>query len=193
MLLRQLIKRQSSLLKSLKRIHQQPTLLHLTESRSTQPSFNSIPPSRRTFTSRNMSSAAESSQPPAPAPQSESSTSEIPKLADGMKDVVPDQSAGAPAAAAAAATATPGPAPMPDGAAAAAGSGKSKGPPEGKDGKKKEKKDKKGGGGGGGGSLELNPPPEFFAERIKIYDEYKAKYDKFVAGECAYRVETSGE
>ena len=56
---------------------------------------------------------------------------------------------------------------------------KSKGPPEGKDGKKKDKKEKK----GGGGALELNPPPEYFAERIKIYDEYKAKYDKWVSGE----------
>jgi threonyl-tRNA synthetase len=46
---------------------------------------------------------------------------------------------------------------------------------------KKEKKDKKGGG-GAGGPLELNPPPEFFAERMKIFDEYKAKYDKWVSG-----------
>ncbi|OCF35327.1 threonine-tRNA ligase [Kwoniella heveanensis BCC8398] len=45
--------------------------------------------------------------------------------------------------------------------------------------KVKEKKEKKQG--GGGGQLELNPPPEFFAERIKIYDEYKEKYEKFVA------------
>ena len=52
---------------------------------------------------------------------------------------------------------------------------------QGKEGKK-DKKDKKGGG-GSAGPLELNPPPEFFAERIKIFDEYKAKYDKWVSGE----------
>jgi threonyl-tRNA synthetase len=60
-------------------------------------------------------------------------------------------------------------------------------PKEAKEGKEKpqgqKKKDKKAGGGGGGaGPLELSPPPEYFAERIKIYDEYKAKYDKWVAG-----------
>lgn len=47
----------------------------------------------------------------------------------------------------------------------------------------KEKKDKKAG--GSSGPLELNPPPEFFAERIKIFDEHKAKYDQWVAGESA--------
>ena len=47
--------------------------------------------------------------------------------------------------------------------------------------KTKEKKDKKGG--EGGSSLkELSPPPEFFSERIKIFDEYKAKYNARVAG-----------
>ncbi|WVR04974.1 threonine-tRNA ligase [Kwoniella sp. DSM 27419] len=45
---------------------------------------------------------------------------------------------------------------------------------------KKDKKEKKQGN-GGGGQLEVSPPPAFFAERIKIYDEYKLKYDKFVA------------
>lgn len=55
-----------------------------------------------------------------------------------------------------------------------------------KDGKKqKEKKDKKAGG-GSSGPLELSPPPEYFAERIKIFDEYKVKYDKWVAGELGY-------
>lgn len=53
---------------------------------------------------------------------------------------------------------------------------------EGKKKEKKDKKDKKGG--GASGPLELSPPPEFFAERLKIYDEWKAKYDKFVAGKC---------
>lgn len=56
---------------------------------------------------------------------------------------------------------------------------------EGKQQKKEGKKDKKAGGGGSSGPLELNPPPEFFAERIKIFDEYKAKYDKWVSGELA--------
>ena len=46
-------------------------------------------------------------------------------------------------------------------------------------GNKKEKKEKKGG--NASGPLELQPPPEFFAERIKIFDEYKAKYDQWVA------------
>lgn len=49
------------------------------------------------------------------------------------------------------------------------------------EGKKKEKKEKKG---GASGPLELSPPPEFFAERLKIYDEWKTKYDQFVAGKC---------
>lgn len=40
---------------------------------------------------------------------------------------------------------------------------------------KKEKKEKK------GGISELNPPPEYFEERIKIFDEYMAKYQDFVA------------
>lgn len=46
--------------------------------------------------------------------------------------------------------------------------------------KKNDKKDKKG---GGGAIAELNPPPEFFAERIKIFDEYKAKYEAHVAAQ----------
>jgi hypothetical protein len=48
---------------------------------------------------------------------------------------------------------------------------------EGKQGK--PKKDK---GGGSSGPLELSPAPQFFDERIKIFDEYKAKYDAEVAG-----------
>ena len=58
---------------------------------------------------------------------------------------------------------------------------KAKGGPEG-EGKqtKKDKKEKKAGGTAGG---VLNPPPEYFAERIKIYDEYKAKHDQWVSGE----------
>jgi threonyl-tRNA synthetase len=43
-------------------------------------------------------------------------------------------------------------------------------------GKKADKKDKK-----GGAVTELNPPPEWFAERIKIFDEHMAKYNEFVA------------
>ncbi|ORY32072.1 threonine-tRNA ligase [Naematelia encephala] len=56
----------------------------------------------------------------------------------------------------------------------------SKPPKEGKpkEGKVKEKKEKKS---GESEPLELSPPPEFFSERIKIYDEYKAKYDKWVS------------
>jgi threonyl-tRNA synthetase len=50
-------------------------------------------------------------------------------------------------------------------------------------GKGKDKKDKKAAAGGEAkGPLELSPPPEYFQERIKIYDEYKAKYDKWVSG-----------
>ncbi|GFZ46394.1 Threonine--tRNA ligase [Saitozyma sp. JCM 24511] len=49
-------------------------------------------------------------------------------------------------------------------------------------GKGKDKKDKKAAAGGEAkGPLELSPPPEYFQERIKIYDEYKAKYDKWVS------------
>ena len=46
------------------------------------------------------------------------------------------------------------------------------------------KKDVNGGSGrgGGGGSLELSPPPGFFAERIRIFDEHKAKQDKWISG-----------
>ncbi|WVQ78227.1 threonine-tRNA ligase [Cryptococcus sp. DSM 104549] len=51
------------------------------------------------------------------------------------------------------------------------------------EGGKKDKKDKKKDKGGNAGPLELSPPPEFFAERIKIYDEYKAKYDAHVAAQ----------
>jgi threonyl-tRNA synthetase len=54
---------------------------------------------------------------------------------------------------------------------------------EGKEGKSKDKKDKKGGGGGSSGPLELAPPPGYFEERIKIFDEYMAKYKQHVAGE----------
>lgn len=46
----------------------------------------------------------------------------------------------------------------------------------------KPKKDKKG---GNVGPLELNPPPEFFQERIDIYEEWKAKYSQFVASQCS--------
>lgn len=50
-------------------------------------------------------------------------------------------------------------------------------------GQKKEKKDKKAGAGASAGPLELSPPPEYFQERIKIFDEYMEKYKKHVAGE----------
>jgi hypothetical protein len=58
-------------------------------------------------------------------------------------------------------------------------------------GKGKDKKDKKAAAGGEGkGPLELSPPPEYFQERIKIYDEYKAKYDKWVAGASNLRFDS---
>ena len=44
----------------------------------------------------------------------------------------------------------------------------------------KPKKDKAAS--GPSGPLELSPAPEYFDERIKIFDEYKAKYDAEVAG-----------
>jgi threonyl-tRNA synthetase len=49
---------------------------------------------------------------------------------------------------------------------------------------KKEKKEKKKGGDGGAddaGPLELNPEPDFFSHRIKIFEKLKAKYDAEVA------------
>lgn len=48
----------------------------------------------------------------------------------------------------------------------------------------KEKKDKKAGAGSGqnSGPLEVTPPPQFFEDRIKIWDEYMAQYNKSVAG-----------
>lgn len=53
---------------------------------------------------------------------------------------------------------------------------KQKQPQQQQQGHKKEKKS-------GGAVAELNPPPEFFAERIKIFDEYMAKYNEFVAAQ----------
>lgn len=43
------------------------------------------------------------------------------------------------------------------------------------------------------GPLELSPAPEYFDERIKIFDEYKAKYDAEVAGKLrtSLRIEAS--
>lgn len=97
------------------------------------------------------------------------STSEPARAAEGLEPVTPHASATVPH--------KDKPKSQPNGA----GAGK-----EGKDkpqGKPKEKKDKKSG--GGAGPLELSPPPEYFAERIKIFDEYKAKYDKWVSGKSA--------
>lgn len=47
----------------------------------------------------------------------------------------------------------------------------------------KQKKEKKAAAVGPNGPVgaEINPPPEFFQERIKIFDEYMAKYKTFVA------------
>lgn len=95
-----------------------------------------------------------------------SSTAQPARPAEGLEPITP----GASATSASAEGAT-----KPNGGAAKQEGQKQQQP-------KKDKKEKKSGGGGGSG--ELNPPPEYFAERIKIFDEYKAKYDKFVAGEC---------
>lgn len=96
------------------------------------------------------------------APRPVSSTAEPPKAAEGLEPVT------------AGASSTPAAA-----AAAAAPAAKQGQPKEAKEGK--PKKDK--GGGGSSGPLELTPPPAYFEERIKIFDEYKAKYDAEVAGE----------
>ena len=74
--------------------------------------------------------------------------------------------------------------PITPGASATKANGDAKKEGKEKQGKPKEKKDQKASGSGaGGGGLELAEPPGFFAERIKLYDVYKAKYDKWVSGE----------
>lgn len=98
------------------------------------------------------------------------STSQPAKPAEGLEPVTPGASA-TPAPSAA-----NGDAKAP---AAAPAGGKDKGE---KAKAPKEKKDKKAGG-GSSGPLELSPPPEYFQERIKIFDEYKAKYVQWVSGE----------
>lgn len=101
------------------------------------------------------------------APHPVSSTAEAPKAAEGLEPVT------------AGASATPAPAP------ATVKQGK-----EGKQPKEaKPKKDKSGG--APSGPLELNPPPGYFEERIKIFDEYKAKYDAEIAGELPLLEERS--
>lgn len=64
-----------------------------------------------------------------------------------------------------------------------AGAQQPKGKPQGVKGQSKEKKDKKAGAGASSGPLEVTPPPQFFEDRIKIWDEYMAKYKQHVAGE----------
>lgn len=87
------------------------------------------------------------------APHPVSSTAEPPKAAEGLEPVT----AGASSTPAAAKPAHP------------------------KEGKQaKPKKDK--GGGGSSGPLELQPPPGYFEERIKIFDEWKAKNEAAIAG-----------
>ncbi|TYJ55343.1 threonine-tRNA ligase [Cryptococcus floricola] len=49
------------------------------------------------------------------------------------------------------------------------------------DAKAAKKEAKKSKGGSSSGPLVLSPEPAFFDERLKIYDEYKTKYEKFVA------------
>ena len=94
-----------------------------------------------------------------------SSTAEPPKAAEGLEPVT------------AGASATP----------ADAAAGKQAQPKEVK--QAKPKKDKVAG--GSSGPLELTPPPGFFEERIKIFDEYKAKYDAEVAGKSSCRLSLS--
>ena len=90
------------------------------------------------------------------APHPTTSTSQPPKAAEGLEPVTPGQSATKP---------------QPNGA-----------PKEGgKDKAGKAKKDKKAAG-GDASPLELNPPPGFFEARIKIYDDWKEKYTKWIAG-----------
>lgn len=103
------------------------------------------------------------------APHPVSSTAEPPKAAEGLEPVT------------AGASSTPA-------AAAAAAPAKQAQPKEAKEGK--PKKDKSGG--GSSGPLELTPPPGYFEERIKIFDEYKAKYDAEVAGESLRRITAQG-
>jgi threonyl-tRNA synthetase len=47
--------------------------------------------------------------------------------------------------------------------------------------KQKVKKEKGGDGGAEGGALELSPPPQFIAHRIKVFDSLKEKYDAEIA------------
>lgn len=89
------------------------------------------------------------------APHPVSSTAQPPKAAEGLEPVT------------AGASSTP----------TAAKEGKPK-----QDKPAKAKKEK---GGGSSGPLELNPPPGYFEERIKIFDEYKAKYQAEVAGKSS--------
>jgi threonyl-tRNA synthetase len=91
------------------------------------------------------------------APHPVSSTSEAPKAAEGLEPVTVGASATA--------------------AAPPAKQGK-----EGKQAKEAKPKKEKAAG-APSGPLELNPPPGYFEERIKIFDEYKAKYDAEIAGE----------
>lgn len=59
-------------------------------------------------------------------------------------------------------------------------------------GQPKEKKEKKSGGGGSSGPLEVTPPPQFFEDRIKIFDEYMAKYKQHIAGELPPPLKSAG-
>ena len=47
--------------------------------------------------------------------------------------------------------------------------------------KQRVKKEKGGDGGAEGGALELSPPPQFIAHRIKVFDSLKEKYDAEIA------------
>lgn len=121
-------------------------------------SQSTLPYSQSRSSLRNMSSG------PSTATHPVSSTSDEAPPAEGLNPVTPGASA----------TKTNGDA------------GKEGKPKQEKPGKKEKKAAGGSGGGGGGSSLELHEPPGFFAERIKIYDEWKAKYDQRVAGELVW-------
>jgi threonyl-tRNA synthetase len=116
-------------------------------------------------------------------PHPVSSSSEPPKAAVGPEPVTPGASA------------TPAPASAPAAEAKDRGKGKeakqpkpkkekAEGAPNGAADSAKPKKEKP----APSGPLELSPPPGYFDERIKIFDEYKAKYDAEVAGKLALAI-----
>ena len=125
-----------------------------------QPLISRSPRPTPVSTSRSFSLAQSNMASSAPHPTT--STSDPAPPAEGINSITPGASAGSASKKAAQ--------PSPQSKAAS-----SKAPKEGK-------KDKKANGAADKEPLELSSPPEFFAERIKIYDEYKAKHDAWVKG-----------